>query len=123
MKLMIVDDSIFTQKYIKKVITTRFPTLEIIIADSGEHALELYKDDKIDFIITDLLMPGMGGQELIRIIRETDNEINIVVHSSDIQKVVKEEIMQFNVLSFINKPMNLEKEESFIRIIEECLNA
>ena len=123
MRLLIVDDSIFSQRFIKRIINTIFPDIEVILANSGEMALELFNAEKIDLIITDLLMTGMNGLELIRLIRENNNTVNIIVHSSDVQKAVRDEIDQYNVLAFINKPMNAEKEELLSSIIERCLNA
>ena len=123
MKILIVDDSVFAQKFIEKAILGSFPDAQIITAPSGEDAYELFLSDKPDFIVTDLLMPGMGGQMLIHMIRQTDKDCKIIVVSADVQKSVQEEIMQMHVLKFINKPLNAEKSQLLVSLLEDGNNA
>ncbi len=42
-------------------------------------ALDLHKARPADMVITDLLMPGMGGNELIQRLRQSDPDLPIVV--------------------------------------------
>jgi len=42
----------------------------IFTASSGEEALKLHREEKVDLIITDLDMPGMPGDELVSLIRK-----------------------------------------------------
>ena len=56
---------------------------------SGEDALEAYKTNKPDAIVTDNKMRGMSGRELVDIIRQTDLETPILYHSgSELPTVV-----------------------------------
>jgi two-component system response regulator YesN len=52
-----------------------------VIADvpNGQEALEVYKREKPDIIITDLRMPVMGGIELIEQIRQNDPDTKIII--------------------------------------------
>jgi len=69
-------------------------------------------------VITDLLMAGMGGVELIRLIKKHDKNSKIIVLSSDIQKAVKEEVGQLGVLLFINKPLNDDKVTALVNLLK-----
>lgn len=109
MKLLIVDDSLFSQQFVKKEIVKLNIPLDLLFASSGEEGLSVYIKEKPDCIITDLLMPGIGGQAMIQKIRETDSECRIIVLSSDIQKAVRDEVEQLGISAFINKPINSEK--------------
>jgi two-component system cell cycle sensor histidine kinase/response regulator CckA len=57
--------------------------MEVHVASNGEEALELYHRmiDSIDVLVTDMVMPGVGGRELAERIRELNPELPIVFMS------------------------------------------
>lgn len=114
MKILIVDDSVFAQQYTKNMVR-KYIDAEFLFAASGEIGYHMFMSEKPDIIISDLLMPGIGGQGMIEKIRKVDKECKIIVVSSDIQKAVKEEIAQLGVLGFINKPLN---DEGALKLID-----
>lgn len=123
MRVLIVDDSGFARQFARKFITDRCPDIECLMAASGEEGYEMYLEFKPDFVISDLLMPGIGGEAMISMIREADRGSRIIVVSSDIQKAVKEEMAQMGVVAFINKPLNDENGQVLINILEGKTNA
>lgn len=56
---------------------------QVLAADCGQKALELYKDkkDEIDIVVLDLIMPGMDGSAVFKRIREMDPHEKILVAS------------------------------------------
>lgn len=123
MRVLIVDDSAFARQVAKKLIMDRYPDAEFLFASNGEQGYEVYIEEKPDFIISDLLMPGIGGQEMISMIRQVDRDSRVIVLSSDIQRAVKEEMAQLGVLGFINKPLNQENGHVLINVLEGKTNA
>lgn len=119
MKLLIIDDSRFVQQILKKALQTSLPDAVIISASSGSEGYELYQEQRPDIIITDLLMPGMTGRDLVVKIRAEDSETRIFVVSADIQKVTKEEMLSYGISLFINKPINEEKIDNLLIKIQE----
>ncbi len=117
MKILIIDDSVFAQQYVRKAIANKYPDAEFLFAGTGELGYEAYTAHKPDYVITDLLMPGLGGQALIERIRKVDTECKIIVISSDIQKAVKDEVRSLGVTCFINKPLNQEKADMLNNIL------
>jgi HD-like signal output (HDOD) protein len=68
MKVMFVDDEPMVLKGIKRAL---FNTgWEIILADSGQQALDILSDTSVDFVISDMQMPGMNGAELLEKVSE-----------------------------------------------------
>lgn len=118
MKILIVDDSIFSQKIISNLMKKFMDNLELFFAGDGMEGLKLYKDVMPDYVFLDLLMPKLNGKELIKLIKEYNSSANIFVISADVQKNIKEEIENYNILSFINKPFNEEKAREICRIIK-----
>src|SRR5262249_50801013 len=68
-KLLIVDDSPTYLDALARVL--REDGHDIILARSGEEALDLLMFERVDCVIIDLLMPGIGGMEAARRIRNT----------------------------------------------------
>ncbi|MBN1102949.1 MAG: PAS domain S-box protein, partial [Deltaproteobacteria bacterium] len=77
-----------------------------VLADSGERAIEILKSgkDKIDLVILDLSMPGMGGyrclQEMIRI----DPDLKVLIASGYSANKRVREVLRSGAAGFIAKP-------------------
>ena len=52
---------------------------DVVTAGNGREALKVHRARPADLVITDLLMPGMGGNELIQRLRRSDPDLPIVV--------------------------------------------
>lgn len=117
MRILIVDDSSFAQHFTKKMILDAFPRAELLFAGSGEQGYETYINFRPDYVITDLLMPGIGGKAMIERIRQKDRMSKIIVLSSDIQRAVKEEIARLGALYFINKPLTEDNGKFLIALL------
>lgn len=61
--ILIVDDEISILKSLQRVLRTT--DFEVMIANSGEEALELLKQNELDLVLSDFRMPGMTGGELL----------------------------------------------------------
>ncbi len=122
MKILIVDDSRFTQLTTAKLLKAYIDDLEIIFANDGEEGFDKYKEFKPDYVFIDLLMPNVNGQELIKLIKGYDKNSNIFVLSADVQKSVKKDISSYDIIEFINKPFTKEKAELVANLIKGDAN-
>lgn len=122
MKLLIVDDSKFSQIITSKLIKSFIKDIEISFANDGEKRFAKYKEINPDYVIVDLLMPNINGKELIKLIKEYDNNSKIFVVSADVQRNVKEEVESYGIIEFINKPLNEEKAKIISNIIKGDIN-
>lgn len=108
-KLLVVDDSVFSQKVTANLLKKYLGDVEIYFANDGEEGLVQYKSIKPDYTFLDLLMPRLNGRELTKLIKEYDSKAKIFVISADVQKSVREEMENSDILAYINKPFNDEK--------------
>ena len=68
-KILAVDDS---ETYLQQIAQElRAEGYDVVLARSGEEALELLAAQPVDCILLDLLMPGIGGHETCRRIKST----------------------------------------------------
>lgn len=103
-KFLVVDDSVFSRKVTGNLLKKCFDGISVEYAPDGEAGLKKYDEFQPDCVFVDLLMPKIGGKELIRLLKAKGCK-NIVVLSADVQTGVREEIEALGVAAFLNKPL------------------
>ena len=83
--------------------------LNVIKALSGEAALKHYRDrgGKVDLVLLDMIMPGMGGYETFRRMREIDPEAKVLLSSGYSREGRAQELIKAGCLGFLQKPYTL----------------
>jgi len=79
---------------------------EILLASHGREALNRFRQEIVDLVITDLVMPKMDGIELLENIKRLRPETEVIVISAQgtIEKAVQ--AMKLGAFDFIEKPIN-----------------
>src|SRR5512137_1269991 len=74
-------------------------------AASGAEALEVVRRDRPDVVVTDLMMPGMGGEELLRAVKAIAPQIEVVLMTAfgTVEGAVA--AMKEGAYDFITKPV------------------
>lgn len=104
--ILIVDDEPNVVWFISKVCQPR--GYETLTASSGLEALKLIQEcgHKIDLVLLDLRMPGMGGLEVLQSIRRHQADLPVIILTALHEK--KEECDNLGVVAFMKKPYSLE---------------
>ncbi len=81
----------------------------VIAATSGEEAIKLYKKnaDKIDLVVMDMIMPGMGGGETFDNLKAINPDIKVLLSSGYSINGQASKILERGCDGFIQKPFNL----------------
>ncbi|MGP1580688.1 MAG: response regulator [Wolinella sp.] len=83
---------------------------ELYIARNGIEALEILEHQSVDLIITDLLMPKLGGIELIKRVREYfSRSFAIIITTAHAETDYLLEAINLGVDGYILKPIEVEK--------------
>ena len=79
---------------------------EILLASNGKEALQLFRHEVVDLVITDVVMPKMDGIELLEGVKGLRPETEVIVISAQgtIEKAVQ--AMKLGAFDFIEKPIN-----------------
>ncbi len=106
-KILVVDDSAMSRRTMRRILETA--GYNVVEADDGMAALELYFLEKPDLVFLDLVMKGMYGLDVLAKLREMDAEAQVVVASADIQSSTRKMVEDAGARAFINKPFVVEQ--------------
>jgi len=68
-RVLVVDDHPTTATTLARAISLLGPGIEAVIASTGEQAFEMVKEHPVDVLITDMIMPGINGLQLVEKLR------------------------------------------------------
>ncbi|MEJ5284943.1 MAG: EAL domain-containing protein [Brevinematales bacterium] len=81
----------------------------IFVAEDGEMALKIFKENQIDVIITDIRMPKMDGLALSREVRKTNPTIPIIITTAYSDAEYLLESLEIGINQYIVKPIYIDK--------------
>lgn len=111
-RLLIVDDSPVMRAFVKRIVTiSGFPVSEMLEAANGAEALEMLSERGVDLVLTDINMPVMDGEELIRRIKADAKlrAIPVVVVSTDATHSRVEALLSLGARGYLAKPFPPER--------------
>lgn len=103
MKVMVVDDESaireLAQLYLEK------EGHKVLLAQSGEEALKTLKQSKPDFIVLDVMLPGIDGYEVCKEIRRSSNTpiLMLTARGEDVDKIIG---LELGADDYLSKPFN-----------------
>jgi CheY-like chemotaxis protein len=116
-KVLLVDDEReFVQTLSERLIMR---DLGPAIAYDGESALNLINEDEPDVMIVDLKMPGIDGLEVLRKVKETRPEIEVIVLTGHGHEEDRERCMQLGAFAYLQKPLDINELSEIIKKANE----
>jgi len=102
--LYVEDDEDIAQEIIE-FLSSRVSQLSF--AKDGEEALELYTQEDIDIIVTDIQMPKLNGLELVKEIRKKDKTIPVIITTAYNDAAFLLESINLGIDAYLLKPLDL----------------
>lgn len=103
-RLILADDEAGIRKVLG--ISLEDSGYDVLLAENGEEALDLFRKSSPAIVLTDIKMPGIDGIELLRIIKEEspDTEVIMITGHGDMDLAI--ESLKLEATDFITKPIN-----------------
>ena len=110
-RILVVDDEASIRRSLKGNLESRGYTVDA--AETGEKAMKAFENRRPDLLILDLLMPGLGGIDVVRKLRAVST-IPIIVLSAMGEETEKVKALELGADDYMTKPFGME--ELFARI-------
>jgi two-component system response regulator CpxR len=78
------------------------------VAYDGESALNLVREDEPEVMILDLKMPGIDGIEVLRRVKETNPEIEVIILTGHGSEADREICMKLGAFAYLQKPVDID---------------
>lgn len=116
-KVMVVDDEDLAVESLAEILRRR--GYDVTTAGDGQAALELFSENPVDAVITDLTMPRMGGREMIRHLRDINPNLPIIVTTGQITVGEDELQVAKGATCIIKKPVSMQQ---IFQALEQAIN-
>jgi CheY-like chemotaxis protein/anti-sigma regulatory factor (Ser/Thr protein kinase) len=111
-RVLVVEDSRTMQKFLLNLLQKE--DYEVVVADNGETGLQLFQQGlqegrPFDIVMTDVVMPGMSGLEVLKQVKALNYDTIVVVLTSDANVDTAIEALNLGANNFLHKPPNSEE--------------
>ncbi len=101
--VLVVDDEEAVLRFVDRVL--RDAGYKTAIANNGAEAIEVAKKiGPLGALVTDVMMPGMTGDELARMLRQTEPALKVLYLTGYSDRLFKEKTMLWADEAFLDKP-------------------
>lgn len=105
--VLIVDDDIDLNKTVNKILR-KSSVYNIRSAFSPEEALDTIRKKSPSLVLLDISMPRMNGMEVLKIIKEIDNGIPVIMMSAYYDTDLAEQSFNLGACDYVSKPIDFE---------------
>ena len=106
-KVLTVDDAPFVRRWCTGVL--RQAGHDVLEADNGDAAIQLYAEQKPDVVLLDVLMPDKDGLTVLKELRALDPGVRLVMLTTQMELDVVLEAKRLGAREFLVKPCAGEK--------------
>ena len=103
LSVLVVDDDVANLRSVEKIL--RREGLEVIATDSGQKAAKVLRENRISVLLTDLMMPGVDGMELLRIASSNSAHTTVIVMTAYGTVETAVAAMKQGAYDFVTKPL------------------
>ncbi|WP_319543402.1 response regulator [uncultured Pseudodesulfovibrio sp.] len=113
-RILIAEDDRISQKLAVRIVEELGHTA--LVSPHGKHAYETLMNNDVDMLLTDIMMPEMDGQQLIKTLRGDQKfaDLPIVIMSAVVGINDISNLLKLGATLFLAKPLNREELQSYI---------
>jgi DNA-binding NtrC family response regulator len=106
-RILLIDDDVQSNNLLRTVLERC--GYGVTSALSGEEALQLLAQNSFAVVITDLVLPGIDGLEILKYLQEHSSHTNVILITGNASAETAVEAMKNGAFDYITKPLNIDK--------------
>ncbi len=105
--MLVIDDDETVRDVLRTVLSGQ--GFRVTLSNSGEEGIECLKSERFDLVLTDLVMPGAGGMDVLKEAASSKSPCPVIVMTAfgTVQTAV--EAMRIGAFDYITKPFNIDE--------------
>lgn len=115
--ILVIDDDILMLKAIEESMKKR--RYDVITCSNSFEAIKIIKKKEISLVVLDMVLPGIDGFEMTKLIRKIQSTLPIIIISAKTDIKTKIDVLKIGADDYITKPF---KEEEFFARIDRALD-
>lgn len=115
--ILIVDDSLSSRTKLTEILEAQ--GYHVTLATTAEEAVPLFSSQEFNLVITELMLPGMSGLNMMKIVKERSPDSDVVIISSNASSFNTLKSLRQGAYDFIVKP--IDEEPVLYNVIERAL--
>lgn len=113
--ILIVDDEEIIREFLNEVLRDDY---DISTACDGDEAIEKLKKQQYDLVITDLKMPRVSGEEVVKFANDTYPNAKVVVISGYSSLFTVSQSVNNGACAFLSKPFSIKE---LVQTVDNCI--
>lgn len=114
-RILVVDDEEVIREFLTEVLGQDY---EVTTACDGDEAIASMRTQQFDLVITDLKMPRVSGEEVVKYARTSTPKRPVIVMSGYASLYASSQSAAHGVCAFLGKPFSM---KDLIKAVEEAL--
>jgi len=103
-RILVIEDDRATRKALKQLFEPEGYVVDA--ADNGADGLSMFRSSKPNFVILDLRLPQMGGQDVCRRIRKESEDVPILILTGSADEVDRVLLLELGADDYVTKPFS-----------------
>lgn len=114
-KILVIDDTKNIRMLVGKALSSE--GYEVDTAESGMEGIECFKMQSYNLILLDIRMPSMSGTEVLRVIKDMDEAVPVIIITAFPTVKNAVECIKLGAVDYLRKPFTAEKIKQVVKLI------
>ena len=104
--ILIIEDDIGQQDALNSLFKDEYT---VLLAETGNTGIEIIKKQQVDLVILDIILPDISGVEVLKIIKESSPDIDVIMVTADTVIKTAIDCIKLGAYDYITKPYDIDE--------------